>query len=122
MSNVISKLKVIVKNINNRQPISGANVYWAEIPETDKHKRAFCNKFKDSETGLTIDVTNYDGFSLLLGKLGHDTELWFYIHKVVCQGYKEIMIEMKLEEYLKILSVKGCTEKEFTVDLVPDNE
>ena len=122
MRSVISKLKVIVKNINNRQPISGANVYWAKIPDTDKHKRAFCNKFKDSETGLTIDVTNYAGFSHLLGKIGHDTKLLFYIHKIACPGFKEIMIEMKLEEYLKILSVKGGSEREFTVYLVPDNE
>ena len=122
MRSFISTLKVIVKNNKTHQPISGANVYWAIIPNSARNKSAFCKKFKDSETELQIDVTNQGGFSLLIGKLGLDTKLLFYIHKIACPGFKEIKIEKKLEEYLKILSVKGGSEKEFLVYLYPDDE
>ena len=110
MRSLISKLKVIVKNKNNSQPISGANVYWIKIPETDKHKIVSNKKYKDSETAFNIDVTNQGGFSLLMGKFGQDTKLWIYIHKIACPGFKEIKIEKKL-------SVKGGSEKEFLVYL-----
>ena len=122
MRSFISTLKVIVKNNKTHQPISGANVYWAIIPNSVRNSSAFCKKFKNSEAELQIDVTNKGGFSLLLGKLGHDTKSLFYIHKIACPGFKEINIEKKLEKYLKILSLKGGSEKEFTVYLYPDNE
>ncbi len=115
MSSLISYLKVIVKNNKTHQPISGANVHWEIIPDSVRNKSAFCKKHKDSEEGLQVDVTNQGGFSLLMGKLGHDSKLWFYIHQITCLGFKEIMIENKL-------SVKSGTEKEFTVYLYPDNE
>ncbi len=115
MSSLISTLKVIVKNENNRQPISDANIYWAKIPDSVRNKSAFCKKYKDSVSGLHIDVTNQGGFSLLLGKLGQDAKLWLYIHKIACPGFKEINIEKKL-------SVKGGSEKEFLVYLYPDEE
>ena len=115
MRSIIYKLKVIVKNNKTRQPISGAYVYWAIIPETVKKKSEFFKKFKDSENELQIDVTNKGGFSLILGKLGHDTKLWFFIHKIACPGFKEIKIE-------NIISIIGGSEKEFIVYLYPDDE
>lgn len=115
MSSLISTLKVIIKNNKTRQPISGANVYWAIIPETVKNKSAFCKKFKDSKTELQMDVTNQGGFSLLYGKLNLVTQLWIYLHKIVCPGFKEIKIENKI-------SIKDGSEREFTVYLVPDDE
>ena len=114
MSNAISKLRVTVKNIQTHQPLYGANVYWNKIPCTVRKKSTFCNKYKHSETGLTIDVTNQGGFSLLLGKLFYNSKLWFYIHKIVCPGYKESRIE-------KHVSVKGGAERELTVFLMSND-
>ena len=116
MHSEISTLKIIVENKMTNLPISGVNVSWAIIPS---NKSAFSKKFKDSERELQIDVTNQGGFSLLLGKLGHDTKLCFYIHKIACPGFKEINLENKIENKL---SVKGGSEKEFLVYLYPYNE
>ncbi len=115
MHSLISTLKISVKNKMTNLPLSGVNIHWVKIPENVKHTGAFNPKAKYFEDGLQVDITNQGGFSLLLGKLGHDTKLWFYIHKIACPGFKEINIEKKL-------SVKGDSEKEFLVYLYPDNE
>ncbi len=95
MHSVISTLKIIVKNKMTNLPLSGVNIHWVKIPENVKHTGAFNSKAKYLEDGLQVDITNQGGFSLLWGKLGHDTKLWFYIHKIACPGFKEINIEKK---------------------------
>ena len=100
---------------DTHQPVSNAEVYWDSIPESVKNKNTFCKKYKDSGNGLKNDVTNSAGFSLLWGELVNKTQLWFYIHKVMCPGFKETIIEKKL-------SVKGGSEREISVYLSPDSK
>ena len=113
MTNIISTLKVYVKNGINSQPIQGARIYWVKIPDKVKNRSVYCNKYSNSEDGLQIDVTGYAGFSLLCGKLSTGSKVWIYIHKVECAGFKETIVKRKF-------SINGGSTKEFTVNLSPD--
>lgn len=116
MHSVISTLKIIVKNKMTNLPLSGVNIHWVKIPENVKHTGgAFIHKFKYSEDGLQVDITNQGCFCLLHGKLNSRTQLRIYLHRIICHGFKELKIENKL-------FIKGGTEKEFIVYLYPDNE
>ena len=114
MFNLIPKLKLYVKHNTDLQSIPHAKVYWVKIPDNAKNKTVFCNKFKDSETGLHVDITNDGGFTLLWGSNNPGTILWIYLHKVVCTGFKDTKVEKKF-------SLKDSSEKEFTVYLTPDS-
>ena len=96
-------------------PLSGVNIHWIKIPESVKHTNAYFQRFKYSEDGLQVDITNQGGFCLLHGKLHTRTQLRIYLHRIVCHGFKELKIENKL-------TIKGGTEKEFLIYLYPDNE
>ena len=113
MTNIISTLKVYVKNGINSQPIQGARIYWIKIPDKVKNKSVYCNKYSESEAGLQIDITGYAGFSLLWGKLSSGAKVWIYVHKVECTGFKGKIVKRKF-------SIKGGSTKEFTVNLSPD--
>ena len=115
MHSVISTLKVIVKNKMTNLPLSDVNIHWIKIPENVKHTGAYCQRFKHSEDGLKVDITNQGGFCLLHGKLNLRPQLRIYIHRIICHGFKELRIG-------KILYIKGGSEKEFRVYLYPDNE
>jgi len=115
MVSTISKLKLIVMSEDTRQPLSNAEVYWDKMPEGIKNSNVYFQKYKNSENGLQIDVSNRAGFSLLWGELVLKKQLWFYIHKIVCPGFKEKRIERKLY-------VKSNFERELIVYLTADNE
>lgn len=115
MSTVISKLKLIVLNTSNNQPLMHAKVYWEIIPSNVKNKNIYCKKYSDSDEGLQIDITNHAGFSILWGELEGKKLCWIYLHKVTCTGFKDM-------NFRKKLSVKGGTEREFIVHLTPVNE
>jgi len=74
-------------------PLSGVNIHWAKIPENVKHPDAFIQRFKYSEDGFQIDITNQAGFCLLNGKLNSGTQLRIYLHRIICNGFKELRIE-----------------------------
>ena len=111
----ISKLKVIVMSKETHQPLSNAKIYWDRIPESVRNKNMFCKQYKDSESGLQIDLTNSAGFSLLWGEIVHKKQLWFYIHKIMYPEFKEAIIEKKV-------SVKSGSEREITLYLTHDNK
>ncbi len=111
----LSTLKIIVKNKMTNLPLSGVNIYWIKIPDNVKHTSAYCQRFKHSEYGLKVDITNQGGFSLLHGKLDLGTQLLIYLHRIICPGFQELKIENKL-------LVNNGSEKEFLVYLYPDNE
>ncbi|MFC1561330.1 hypothetical protein ACFL4V_02545 [Candidatus Latescibacterota bacterium] len=113
MTNIISTLKVYVKNAINSQPIQGARIYWVKIPDKVKNRSVYCNKYSNSEPCLQIDVTGYAGFSLLWGKLSTGTKVWIYVHKVECTGFKETIVKRKF-------SINSSSTREFTVNLSPD--
>ena len=115
MVSSISKLKLTVMSEDTHQPLSNAEVYWDKIPEGIRNKSVYCQKYKNSKNGLKIDASNRAGFSVLWGELIRKKQLWFYIHKINCPGFKEEMIERKF-------AVKGSTEREITVYLTPDDE
>ncbi len=110
----ISKLKIIVMNKETQQPISNAEIYWDKIPEGIRNKNVYCKKYKNSENGLKIDLSNRAGFSILWSELVQKKQLWFYLHKVVRAGFKVTNIQNKF-------AVKGGSEREITVYLIPDN-
>lgn len=113
MVSSISKLKLTVMSEDTHQPLSNAEVYWDKIPEVIRNKSVYCQKYKNSENGLTIDVSNSAGFSVLWGELVRKTQLWFYIHKINRPGFKEEMIERKFV-------VKNGSEREITIYLMPN--
>ncbi len=115
MISEISKLKIIVMNKETHHPISDAEIYWDKIPEGIRNKSVYCKKYKNSENGLKIDVSNRAGFSILWGELVRKTQLWFYIRKINRPGFKEEMIERKF-------AVKGGSEREITIYLTVDNK
>ena len=114
MHSIISTLKIIVKNKMTNLPLSGVNIHWLEIPDNVKHTSAYYHRFKHSEDGLQVDITNQGGFSLLHGKLNSGTQLLIYLHRIICPGFQELKIENKL-------FVNSGSEKEFLVYLYPDN-
>ena len=109
----VSKLKLIVMSEETHHPLSDAEIYWDKIPEDIRNKNVYCKKYKDSENGLKIDVSNRAGFSVLWGELLRKTQLWFYIHKINRTGFKEEVIERKF-------AVKGGSVKEVILYLIPD--
>ena len=112
MSTEISKLKLIVLNKSNDQPLSKAKVYWDIIPAHIKNKNTYCKKYIDSEDGLLIDITNHAGFSLLWGELAGQKLCWIYVHKIMHKGFEDLNLRKKL-------SVKGSTEREYVIYLIP---
>ena len=110
---VISTLKIIVRNKITNLPLSGVKIHWFEIPYNVKHTISYCNKFKHSEDGLKVDITNQGGFCLLHGKLNLGPQLLIYLHRIICPGFQELKIENKL-------LVNSGSKKEFLVYLYPN--
>ena len=113
MRSIISTLKIIVKNKMTNLPLSGVKIHWVKIPENVKHTGSFIQRFKYSDDGLQVDITNQGGFSLLHGKLNSGTQLLIYLHRIICPGFQELKIENKL-------LVNSGSEKEFLVYLYPN--